>query len=305
MAAPGGHDPARPDPAKPAIRPNDLRPRVISGVVLACGAVGSALAGGWLFAGVWAALSVLVYLEWFSMARQEPGEATVSGFHWSVVPGVALLAFLALALAGGLLAGWSFRAALPWLAGLFVAFLVAVSRAGLTHRRWQASGMLYAGGLLVSVLVLRLSDQLGLVAILALFAIVWGADIGAYFTGRALGGPKLAPRISPNKTWSGFSGGVTAGIIAGMLVLRIAGLPFSLPLVALCGALALVSVAGDLFESHMKRRFGVKDSGHLIPGHGGFMDRLDAFLFAAILAAWIGLARGGVQNAAGGLLAGW
>ncbi len=250
-------------------------------------------------------MSVLVYVEWFTIARSQPGSPPPPGFHWSVVPGVALLAALALSIAGTLLAGWSLRSAAPWLAGLFVAFLLAVSRAGLTHRRWQASGMFYAGGLIVSVLVLRLSDSYGLVAILALFAIVWGADIGAYFTGRALGGPKLAPRISPNKTWSGFAGGITTGIIAGLLVLRIAGLPLSLALAALCGVLALVSVAGDLFESHMKRRFGVKDSGHLIPGHGGFMDRLDAFLFAAILAAGIGLWRGGLQNAAGGLLASW
>lgn len=300
MAAADGGTPA----PKPSGRPNDLRPRVISAVVLAVGALGSAVAGGWLFAAIWAALAVLVYTEWFSMARHEPG-APPPGFHWSVAPGVLFLAVLALCLSGALLNGWGLRAAMPWLAGLFVAFLLAVSRAGLAHRRWQASGMLYAGGLLVSVLVLRLSDSLGLVAILALFAIVWGADIGAYFTGRTLGGPKLAPRISPNKTWSGFAGGLVTGIVAGLLVLRVAGLAPSLALAVLCGALALVSVAGDLFESHMKRRFGVKDSGRLIPGHGGFMDRLDAFLFAAILAAVIGVWRGGVQNAAGGLLASW
>ncbi len=86
---------------------------------------------------------------------------------------------------------------------------------------------------MLSVLVLRLSDAYGMVAILALFAIVWGADIGAYFTGRAIGGPKLAPRISPNKTWSGFAGGLVAGIVAGMVVLRISGLPVSLALVLL------------------------------------------------------------------------
>lgn len=300
MAASGGQEPAPKTPA----RPNDLKPRVLSAIVLAAGALFSAMVGGWLFAGVWAALSVLVYLEWFTIARSRPGSPP-PGFHWSMVPGVALLAALALAIAGALLAGWPLLAALPWLAGFFLVFLLAVSRAGLAHRRWQASGMLYAGGLIVSVLALRLSDSHGLVAILALFAIVWGADIGAYFTGRALGGPKLAPRISPNKTWSGFAGGLLTGIVAGMLVLRIAGLPISFALILLCGVLALVSVAGDLFESHMKRRFGVKDSGHLIPGHGGFMDRLDAFLFAAILAAAIGLWRGGVQNAAGGLLASW
>jgi phosphatidate cytidylyltransferase len=285
-------------------KPSDLKPRVFSAIVLAIGAIGSAIVGGWIFAFVWGALSILVYLEWFAMANRDSVPAR-QGVHWLSIVGALLLGFIALALAGALISGWPLARLAPALAGLLVAYAVLVWRAGLAHRRWHVGGMIYAGGLLVSVLILRLSDTHGLTAILFLFAIVWGADIGAYFTGRALGGPKLAPRISPNKTWSGFLGGVATGVLAGMLVLGLARLSLSGGVVLVAAAIALVSVAGDLFESHMKRHFGVKDSGHLIPGHGGFMDRLDAFLFASILASLIGIWHGGLQQAGAGLLTGW
>lgn len=285
-------------------KPSDLKPRVFSAIVLAAGAIGSAIIGGWIFALVWGALAILVYLEWFAMASRDD-KAGAGGIHWLSVVGALLLGSVALALGGALIAGWSLSRLAPGLAGLLVAYAVLVWRARLSHRRWHIGGMIYAGGLLVSVLMLRLSDTHGLTAILFLFAIVWGADVGAYFTGRALGGPKLAPRISPNKTWSGFLGGIATGVLAGMLVLGVARLNLPGGIVLVAAAIALVSVAGDLFESHMKRHFGVKDSGHLIPGHGGFMDRLDAFLFASILALVIGVWHGGIQQAGAGLLTGW
>lgn len=285
-------------------KPSDLKPRVLSAIVLAIGAIGSAIIGGWVFAFVWGALAILVYLEWFAIASRDQ-EEKIRGIHWLSVVGALLLAGVAVVLGGALVSGWSLKRLAPGLAGLLVAYAVLVWRAGLAHRRWHIGGMLYAGGLLVSVLILRLSDTNGLTAILFLFAIVWGADVGAYFTGRALGGPKLAPRISPNKTWSGFLGGIATGVLAGMLILGVARLNLSAGVVLVAAAIALVSVAGDLFESHMKRHFGVKDSGHLIPGHGGFMDRLDAFLFASILALMIGVWHGGIQQAGAGLLTGW
>lgn len=285
-------------------KPSDLKPRVFSAIVLATGAIGSAIIGGWVFAFVWGALAVLVYLEWFAIASRDQ-EEKFKGTHWLSVVGALLLACVAIVLGGALVSGWPLKRLAPGFAGLLVAYAVLVWRAGLAHRRWHIGGMVYAGGLLVSVLILRLSDTHGLTAILFLFAIVWGADVGAYFTGRALGGPKLAPRISPNKTWSGFLGGIATGVLAGMLVLGIARLSLPGGIVLVAAAIALVSVAGDLFESHMKRHFGVKDSGHLIPGHGGFMDRLDAFLFASILALIIGIWHGGIQQAGAGLLTGW
>lgn len=295
MAGAGGGTPSK---------PSDLKPRVISAVILAAGAIGSAIIGGWVFALVWGALAILVYLEWFAMASRDSKPAP-QGIHWLSVVGSLLLGCIAVALGGALIAGWSRATLAPALAGLLVAYAVLVWRAGLAHRRWHVGGMIYAGGLLVSVLTLRLSDTHGLTAILFLFAIVWGADVGAFFTGRALGGPKLAPRISPNKTWSGFFGGIATGVLAGMLVLGIARLTLPGGILLVAAAIALASVAGDLFESHMKRHFGVKDSGHLIPGHGGFMDRLDAFLFASILAMLIGVWHGGIQHAGAGLLIGW
>jgi len=113
--------------------------------------------------------------------------------------------------------------------------------------------------------------------------LVWATDIGAYFAGRSIGGPKLAPRISPSKTWSGLGGGVLAALMVGFLLYRFADLPIQLA--AASGLLAVAAQLGDLLESWMKRRAGVKDSGTLLPGHGGVMDRLDGVVAAAPLAA--------------------
>ena len=127
--------------------------------------------------------------------------------------------------------------------------------------------------------------QFGFVAIIFLFAVVWATDIAAYFVGRAIGGPKLAPRVSPNKTWSGAIGGLRgrrAGSGAGRAVQRRRRLRWSAVVVAI--ALSIAAQAGDLFESAFKRRFGAKDASGLIPGHGGLMDRLDGFVAAAVLA---------------------
>jgi phosphatidate cytidylyltransferase len=135
-----------------------------------------------------------------------------------------------------------------------------------------------------------------------LFAIVWGTDIVAYFLGRMIGGPKLLPRVSPKKTWSGAISGLVAAVLAAVAVAKAAGLS-GLSVIALVAAiLSCAAQAGDLFESLVKRRFGAKDSSHLIPGHGGLMDRLDGFVFAAAIAALIGVLRGGVAAPARGLL---
>src|SRR5262249_5983935 len=150
--------------------------------------------------------------------------------------------------------------------------------------------------------VLRSDAQYGFLAMIFLFAVVWGTDILAYFVGRAVGGPKLAPWISPKKTWSGAIGGVAAAIAAAIAVAFAGGLSNMAAVALLAAALSIVSQAGDLFESALKRRFDVKDSSQLIPGHGGLMDRLDGFLTAAVAATLIGLAHGGLASAARGLL---
>ena len=124
----------------------------------------------------------------------------------------------------------------------------------------------------------------------------------AYFAGRSIGGPKLWPRLSPKKTWSGFVGGTLVGTLIALAVVRLSGVPVSLGLALATWAIAALSQGGDLFESSVKRRFAAKDAGSIIPGHGGVMDRLDGFLVAAVAAAALGLMRGGVGNPASGLL---
>lgn len=138
---------------------------------------------------------------------------------------------------------------------------------------------------------MRLSPNHGLEAITFLFAIVWGADIFAYFGGRLIGGPKLWPAVSAGKTWSGSIVGLVCGAFCGLLALHLFGeTPYEyFPTLLLALSVAVVSQIGDLFESAVKRTFGVKDLSQLIPGHGGVMDRLDAFIFAVIYASLLGL----------------
>jgi phosphatidate cytidylyltransferase len=182
--------------------------------------------------------------------------------------------------------------------------LVAAGRVppGAARAGWIALGALYAGAMLAAPLVVRADATLGFVAMIFLFAVVWATDVAAYFAGRLIGGAKLWPAVSPNKTWSGAVAGAVAGTVAGLAVAAFGGIQPLAPVVILGLVLSVISQFGDLFESALKRRFGAKDASHAIPGHGGFMDRLDGFVAAALAAALIGLARGGIDGAAGGFL---
>jgi phosphatidate cytidylyltransferase len=167
---------------------------------------------------------------------------------------------------------------------------------------WMAAGICYAGVLLLAPTSLRGDGQFGFSAILFVFGVVWTTDIVAYFSGRAIGGPKLAPSISPKKTWSGaVGGGISAMIFAAIIAHDVRGSSIT-ALVVLALTLSTASQIGDLLESAIKRRFGAKDAGRLIPGHGGVMDRLDGFWAAALVAAVIGVMRGGFDAPARGLL---
>jgi len=148
---------------------------------------------------------------------------------------------------------------------------------------WYLSGFAYA--LLAALALLWVRDRAdnGMAMVLWVFVLVWSVDIGAYFAGRAIGGPKLAPKISPNKTWAGFYGGVVAATLLSGAWALFTGLPSILLLLA--PLLAVASQGGDLLESWMKRRAGIKDSGRWLPGHGGVFDRLDGLLPVAILTA--------------------
>ncbi len=155
---------------------------------------------------------------------------------------------------------------------------------------WSAAGVYYAGFPAIALIAIRQDPEYGFHAILYLFLVVWSADTGAFFTGRLIGGPKLAPSISPNKTWSGFIGGALFACIAGIVFAAWLG-HTSIPIVAVLSiVLALISQGGDLGKSFIKRFFGVKDTSGLIPGHGGVLDRLDGLVFAAIGAGLIAAA---------------
>lgn len=173
---------------------------------------------------------------------------------------------------------------------------------GFARIDWLAAGVAYAAVLLFAPLILRRDPILGFAAIVFVFAIVWATDISAYFAGRAIGGPKLWPAVSPKKTWAGAIGGTLGGIVAGLLAAKLTGVAIGPALALVACLLSVVAQAGDLLESAIKRHFGAKDASQLIPGHGGLMDRLDGFLTAVAAAAMVGLARGALPEPAHGLL---
>ena len=167
---------------------------------------------------------------------------------------------------------------------------------------WTMAGIGYAGIMLLAPLLLRADNTYGFLALVLLFAIVWTTDILGYFAGRAIGGPKLLPAISPKKTWSGAIAGTLGAMIVAVLVANYFG-TFNMTAIAIIALLlSIMAQLGDLLESWVKRQFGAKDASHLIPGHGGVMDRLDGFWAAALVGCVIGLLHGGFDGAARGLL---
>ncbi len=264
----------------------DLLPRLASALVLMAAALGSVWLGGRVFDVIWLGAALAVGCEWQQLiaARHPRPRFLLIGL------GLVLSAYFA----GK---GWFGIAGAPLAAcGLAVALA-----AGPGRRMWAFVGMIYAGSLLVAVGALHGSADYGARSIIWLFAIVWGTDVFAYFGGRLIGGAKLWPKVSPSKTWSGTVTGVFAGALLGVVAGTegLGGPAQSLALFALGAAAAAVSQAGDIFESWVKRRFGVKDSSALIPGHGGFMDRLDGFIAASVFAALVGALHGRSSIAAG------
>ncbi|HEX5210315.1 MAG TPA: phosphatidate cytidylyltransferase [Pseudolabrys sp.] len=212
---------------------------------------------------------------------------------------VASAAVLApVALLAAYLGGWPFT--LFW---AFAAIAVLWEWITLvTGPLWIVAGVGYAAVLLAAPVLLRADSGLGLFAIILLFAVVWTTDVLGYFAGRAFGGPKLLPAVSPKKTWSGAVAGTFGAAAVAIIVAGFFG-SFRWTAVALIALmLSVAAQLGDLLESWIKRQFGAKDAGSLIPGHGGVMDRLDGFWAAALIGCLLGLARGGFDAPARGLL---
>jgi phosphatidate cytidylyltransferase len=277
-----------PDAAPAAASGSDQRNllmRVAVAAVLIPLAVAIAYAGGWLWATLVTLAAIGLYLEWLVIAG-------FAGAKRVSVPGVATLA-----IAGVCLAAHRFDAAMVVLAvGLVIVAAIAPER-----RIWAAAGFLYAAAAEIASVLLRLDPVKGFAALMFVLLIVWVTDSGGYFAGRGIGGPKLWPSVSPKKTWAGAAGGFAASLLVACVFVvfdqgRIG------PLLVVSAVLSVVSQLGDLFESAVKRRFGVKDSGHIIPGHGGLMDRLDGFIAAVVVAALLGLLRGGADGVGRGLM---
>ena len=267
---------------------SNLQLRIVSAIVLAAVVLSLAFVGDWPFRVLSALIAGAVFYEWSRMARPAPA----SGLD--LFPEALLAAFLV-----ALIAGLSATILLP----LLLAMVIATGVIGIARGvgQWDSTGLAYAGLSGLTLALLRGSDHSGLVAILFLFAVVWATDILAYFVGRAVGGPKLAPSISPGKTQSGALGGTVGGVAAGLLVAIAFGATNLGTLAVAALILSVVSQAGDLFESWVKRRHGRKDSGALIPGHGGVMDRVDGLVAAALAMYVIGGILASVDHPAQGL----
>ncbi|WP_380878766.1 phosphatidate cytidylyltransferase [Sphingomonas sp. DBB INV C78] len=262
-----------------AARSPDLGTRIASGAVMMVVALGCLWAGGLPFRLLVTGAAVLMMAEWAGL---------VHATRWRQ--------WLAALFAFGLVIALGEIAATPeyWLGGSPSALRpILVFSVGATlllalvtlHVR-LAIGLLYAA--LPALALIYLRDQQGLVLTVWAMALVWATDIGAFFAGRAIGGPKLAPRVSPNKTWAGLIGGVIAAEVLSLVFAF--GFGLSWAAVYYATFLAIMAQVGDLFESWLKRRAGVKDSGRLLPGHGGALDRLDGLVPVALIVAGLAIA---------------
>ncbi len=256
---------------------SNLGLRIASAAVIAPAAVGAAWLGGWPYLVLIAIGVALLALEWGGMS------APVAPTRVSAAVTVAVLAAVFLA--------YQDQDVLAWTAAAVGAVAAALVARGVAERPTDAAfGVVYIAPAAICLVWLRSTDQ-GHWWMMTLFAATWAADIGAFAVGSLLKGPKLWPRFSPNKTWSGFVGGLAASSLAGLAMAFFSVFQLNLIAAALVGlCVGLATMAGDLWESALKRRFGVKDSGDLIPGHGGLLDRVDGLMFAVVVMAVVRLA---------------
>lgn len=259
--------------------------RIAASLVLAPLAVAVAYFGGWLWTSLVTVATIGLYVEWLTVIGERRLPLVLSG----------LAVLLAL--------GWAEteRFHVTDVSALVVLGVLVVAILSRHRRGWAVGGIGYALAASIASSAVRRDPALGFAALMFVLLVVWATDIGGYFAGRLIGGPKLWPLVSPKKTWAGSIGGFAAslGVAAGFAAF---GFGTTVSSLLLAAALSIVAQLGDLFESAVKRRFGVKDSSQLIPGHGGLMDRLDGFVAAIVLAAIFGFLRGGVDGVGRGLM---
>ncbi len=251
---------------------SNLGKRVMSAFVLAPLALIGVGFGGWAFLILLAAAVALLSHEWSMMSAPRAPVRVAVAIAITVIVAV-ICAHLG-------------RYELSWIIAVLAAGACAVVARGAAQRPEDAAfGVLYIAVPSIALIWLRASPQ-GLRWTILLLMVTWAADVGAFAVGSIVKGPKLWPRFSPNKTWSGFAGGLAAAIIMSVVVTLVAKINMSVPAAALMGLVGgLATMGGDLVESMLKRRFGVKDSGDLIPGHGGLLDRVDGLMFAILAVA--------------------
>lgn len=252
---------------------NDLGVRALSAIVLIPCAVFAVVHGSWLFLLLVSIGAALLGLEW-GLISAPKAPARIGG---AVAIGVVASVF------AGYLGDFS---------AAFVLLVFAAAAAAIYAKRLGESGVdaaygvLYVGWPCIVLVWLRDRPPNGTEWTVLLFVVAWSSDISAYMLGSLLRGPKLWPRFSPNKTWSGFIGGLVAGSVSAAVLTLFVPLGLSVRIALVVGLIAsLATMAGDLWESALKRRFGVKDAGQLIPGHGGLMDRVDGMMFAVVALA--------------------
>lgn len=266
--------------AEPGMAPakagrSNLASRVIVGVFLAVVAVADIWVGGPAFTVMIAAGVSVVLWEWGAMHAIPTA--------WRAAGVGTLLAASAMAHSGRPVQ------ALVLLGAAILVFFLMSAMMRTVGKRWLSTGLLYAGLPAVALIWLRQQPD-GFALVMWTMGVVWATDIFAYFAGRAIGGPKIWTAISPNKTWAGLGGGMIAAALFSILFARLSGWPQTMLAMALIGALlAVIAQVGDFFESWLKRRAGVKDSGTLLGGHGGVMDRVDGLVpVSVVVALWVG-----------------
>lgn len=250
-----------------------LRLRVVSAIVLAVPVLLAVYLGRPVFDVALGLVALVMAFEWDRLCAGGGASFRSDAASWTLFAAVATVAALAVS---------GFHGAAVWTAPAGFAVLYAVAR-GVDRKAplLLACGPLYIGLPLVALIWLRQTPEFGMATAFWLLAVVWATDTAALFVGRALGGPKLAPVISPNKTWAGFFGGLLGAVLVSLAAALWQDAVSPWPLLIAGVALSIVAQAGDLLESRIKRFLHVKDSGSVIPGHGGLFDRMDALLAAA------------------------